>query len=559
MSEQIKNNSLNQDSAGSVYVNGGGVPVMANNFEVASEITIPESLEEYEYRKKVEAVTSASKAEMIAESKIREAKDRRKKLKTLVANKQQSVQSPINIQQQIQQQYTDENLQEIERLQSANNIIIPQEIDVIQQQDEVNDAINMIAPSDSVESADDLEVTLTNSGGQTKLKFSVNRKDVPSDFSLVAKMVKQFNSTIKPRPLDVRVIAAVNKNYGIKDKKERLSACSFSYKPTTGGVNKGTRVIIGKSEDYETTQNFIFFMQESRSKWIGTINSRKFTTREDYLIFIANAICDFYTLGFEVMQERLMFEKKGISGLTRVAEAVMKSGGYKCRLEKDGDVVNMIEITNTKGKNQWLHVYVMPGKFKDSYEIELMSKADSDWQTNINLGDTLSVNWLVDSLPEQLKNWYSKDWSADLNMQMNNDKYMVDKFDRIKMRQAFSEICSTRDRDSYVGITLKKALSVAETNEIMPGNYGAEVIIGKTDYLDYFVLTHLGYMIQESHSKSISPKTGLPHNNRKYMFQIEYSINGNKCIYRSFEFGDVLANTHFLTDNPVDASSISKF
>lgn len=558
MREQNKNTSLNQDSAGSVNVNH----VISNNFELGG-LSMPESLEEYEYRKNVEAITTASKAEIIAENKIREAKDRRKMLKNLVVEKQQNVgkNSPIqlSVQQKIDSEYVTQNIQEIERLQSQNNIVISQDIDVIKLQVEVNDAIDNMAKLSDIDSAEDLEVSFTNSGGTPQLKFSVKRQQIPSDFLLISKMVRKFNDAIKHRVLDVRTISAVNGNYGIKDKKERLSACSLSYRPDGTTLNKGTRVIISKSEDYDSSKNIVFFIQESRSKWIGTIDSKKFATREDYLIFIANAICDFYSLGFDITQERLMIEKKSLSGLSRVAEVIMKNGGFKCKLKKDEDLVSMIEIITSGSKNQWLHVYIYPGKYKDTYEINLYSKADTSWQSNTNLGDTLTINWLLDNINEHLKNWFAKNWDADINLQLNKDKYMADKFDRVKMRLAFQKIIEIRNSNDYIGIELTKALSTIETREIMPGDYGAETIIGKTNYVDYFVLTHLGYLIAGSHSKGVSIKTGLPVNNRKYLFQIEYSINGKKCIYRSIEFEDVLKDTGFLTDKPIDGTSISKY
>ena len=43
------------------------------------------------------------------------------------------------------------------------------------------------------------------------------------------------------------------------------------------------------------------------------------------------------------------------------------------------------------------------------------------------------------------------------------------------------------------------------------------------------------------------------------MFQLEYSIKGKKCIYRSFDWEDVKETTKFLTDKPVDASLKSKY
>lgn len=556
MSDNNTTKTLNQDTAGL----GVGYNGVANKLELDTPIVMPEPLEQYAHRKNVEAIVNESKAELFAETKLNSAKQRRKSLKTLVTQKYQVLQTPQSnaFQQKIESEYATQNLQEIDRLQSENKIVIPQSIDVIKVQDEVNDAIDMVSATSGIVSADDLEVTVTNSGGEPRLKFSVKRQQIPSDFVLVSKMVKKFNSSIKSRVLDVRMIASVNKNYSIKDKKERLSACSVSYKPESGVVNKGTRVIISKAEDWDISKNFVFFMQESRSKWIGIIDSKKFATREDYMIFISNAISDFYTLGFEVMQERMMVEKKGLRGLARVAETIMKSGAFNCKLKKDGDEVAMIEIVTKGSKNQWLHVFIMPGTYKDTFELNLMSSADSEWVSTVDLGSNLTINWLLDNLIEKLKTWYAMEWDADINLQANKDKYMFDKFNRVKTRMAFNSIVQARNEYPYIGITITKALSVKETNEIMPGNYGAEVIIGKTDKLDYFILAQLGYLIPGAHSKAIG-KDGLPTSNRLFIFQLEYSINGTKCIYRSAEFDDVAKETGFLTETPINASDKSKY
>ena len=134
---------------------------------------------------------------------------------------------------------------------------------------------------------------------------------------------------------------------------------------------------------------------------------------------------------------------------------------------------------------------------------------------------------------------------------------------------------------AVVSIAVKEAMfwyTRAGAKKIDSG-YDAEAILGKTDFLDYFIITYLAYQIvggdkrkgrdyitreqyyekynvkdkrnYQQRDNTILKKQEVErnYNSRPYIFQVEYSANGKKHIYRDSNWENVLIETGLLSNS----------
>lgn len=328
------------------------------------------------------------------------------------------------------------------------------------------------------------------------------------------------------------------KNYDAGD--VALSMYSVSFKAENSPKN--TRIILSilNPTDYANTGDLIVYAQESRDRFMVRVNRSNFSTQNDFNIFMANIIVDFFSVGVKLTENKLMMEKTGNTGLALIAEIISKTGRYNVAVQRYQTRVSALKITSKGRDNQWLYVTISETTLTGTYKIDLYNNVDYTWNQTFQLNNRpITIDWLETNIVKMLDKWYATDYSKSLDEKELLDAYIMRKFNYVKMSSAVYEIIITRDDNPQYGIELKEALSRKDTEVKVPEAYKAEILIGKTNKVEFFILSYMGVYFKHL-------------NNRLMMFDIEYKIKGNdevqKAVFRSFE--ELRAETGIFDDQP---------
>lgn len=328
------------------------------------------------------------------------------------------------------------------------------------------------------------------------------------------------------------------KNYDAGD--VALSMYSVSFKAENSPKN--TRIILSilNPTDYANTGDLIVYAQESRNRFMVRVNRSNFSTQNDFNIFMANIIVDFFSVGVKLTENKLMMEKTGNTGLALIAEIISKTGRYNVAMQRYQTRVSALKITSKGRDNQWLYVTISETTLTGTYKIDLYNNVDYTWNQTFQLNNRpITIDWLETNIVKMLDKWYATDYSKSLDEKELLDAYIMRKFNYVKMSSAVYEIIITRDDNPQYGIELKEALSRKDTEVKVPEAYKAEILIGKTNKVEFFILSYMGVYFKHL-------------NNRLMMFDIEYKIKGNdevqKAVFRSFE--ELRAETGIFDDQP---------
>lgn len=328
------------------------------------------------------------------------------------------------------------------------------------------------------------------------------------------------------------------KNYDAGD--VALSMYSVSFKAENSPKN--TRIILSilNPTDYANTGDLIVYAQESRDRFMVRVNRSNFSTQNDFNIFMANIIVDFFSVGVKLTENKLMMEKTGNTGLALIAEIISKTGRYNVAMQRYQTRVSALKITSKGRDNQWLCVTISETTLTGTYKIDLYNNVDYTWNQTFQLNNRpITIDWLETNIVKMLDKWYATDYSKSLDEKELLDAYIMRKFNYVKMSSAVYEIIITCDDNPQYGIELKEALSRKDTEVKVPEAYKAEILIGKTNKVEFFILSYMGVYFKHL-------------NNRLMMFDIEYKIKGNdevqKAVFRSFE--ELRAETGIFDDQP---------
>lgn len=328
------------------------------------------------------------------------------------------------------------------------------------------------------------------------------------------------------------------KNYDAGD--VALSMYSVSFKAENSPKN--TRIILSilNPTDYANTGDLIVYAQESRDRFMVRVNRSNFSTQNDFNIFMANIIVDFFSVGVKLTENKLMMEKTGNTGLALIAEIISKTGRYNVAMQRYQTRVSALKITSKGRDNQWLYVTISETTLTGTYKIDLYNNVDYTWNQTFQLNNRpITIDWLETNIVKMLDKWYATDYSKSLDEKELLDAYIMRKFNYVKMSSAVYEIIITCDDNPQYGIELKEALSRKDTEVKVPEAYKAEILIGKTNKVEFFILSYMGVYFKHL-------------NNRLMMFDIEYKIKGNdevqKAVFRSFE--ELRAETGIFDDQP---------
>jgi len=486
--------------------------------------------------------------------------------------------------------------QEIEELSGKT---LPDNFNYVKLEEEVQDALNNIPGTENINiGLVDLNFTKDESLPESKekrvyykTKVSIKKDNIPDQINVISSLVKSgSNGLIFPRVCDLRVIGNTNKTQ-LRNSPLKLSLATVVFKPdfTKLKVNKGTRIMLSIPDNYSTTGNLLVFIQESRDKKIIEIVASDFGSQKDFDKYISDIIINYYNSGFSVTSKKLELRSPN-NTLMQVIDLVIKTKQYKVKpyTDSEGHLFSADFFTKDSNENQWLYIQLLESSdFVGMFEIWAKNLADQSWEKKLSL-KPVTIKQLLNGFVQTLTECFEKDWSNELGINSEEDSfyYLYSKLQHNKLKQALIELNDLKQ--SIPGLKIAKTLSKIDTAKSINPEYDAEAVIGKTPVLDYFILSFLAYQVStsrksseyitkpeytekygiknpgESHSdrkrlKTINSETGEQRGyfGREYMFQLEYSLNGQKHIYRNLRFEDVKNETQFLSENPL--TPISKY
>jgi hypothetical protein len=532
--------------------------------ENQEKIVIPESVSEYAYQLAIQTANEK-------QQEFQQFVTANQRFQERVKQQQQHI--PMVIQQQ----------QAREDLQILTTYEIPEEVNILELEKQIDDAIKNVADDIDIT---DIELSFSKTEktkkGYYKNKVTISTNSIPSIVNKIATYVKiHSKGVLLPRVVDLRVIGNTNKTQ-LKNNKLKLSSQSVLFKPNHEKlkVNKYNRFMISIPENFESTGNILCYIQESRKKSIIELKKDNFISEEAFINFIGDKIAMFYFHGYDVTYNKLIF-KGTFNPLSELIHIAVESGKYRAKLYSDDDgKIYSVDFDNKDPKNEWLFIRISETSVFDRYELVAKNFIEDNWEYQI-VGKPLSLDQLKKGIINVLDTCFNRDWSKELNLNEKMDLFIYE-FKKIKHNQlkiAAVEINDISDSESELEIEIKKILSKKDTIKLMNGNYDSESIIGKTKFCDYFILTYLAYPIiggDKRHGKDyitrqqyyqkynvkdkreyqerdntvlVRQKTDRNYNARIYMFQLEYSVNNKKYVYRNTDWEIIKNVTGILTDN----------
>jgi hypothetical protein len=528
------------------------------------EIIIPPSLETQYNQEVINKITNANQLIDIK---------KQQKVRAQQKNKIQEI-TPEKLQEQ--------NLIIKQELEEIKGEKLPDEINYMEIEEQIDSAFEEIPGSSDLDIIDiDIQpIPKKDKTGYFKTKVTIKKDNIPQQINDISSLVKaKSKGLIFPRVCDLRVIGNTNKTQ-LKSSELKLSVATVVFKPdfTKLKVNKGTRIMISIPESYSTTGNLLVYIQESRAKKILEINATDFITIEEFNLFLSETINEFYQSGYEITLGKL--ELRGTNNpLMQIIDIIPKNE-FKAKPYIIDSHIHSVDFTTKNSKNEWLVIQIIESDNKGYYDIFALNKIDQSWE--FSLSKPVTFNQLKLNLYQILKNAFEKDWVDKLNINDESDRflYIYGKLTHFKLKKAMISINELRESNPNLGIILKETLSKNDTAKSINKEYDAESLIGKTNFIDYFILTFLAYQVPTNRKGSdyitkpeYIEKYGIKNSDadyaerkrvktidetgnqrayfgRIYLFQLEYSIAGKKTIYRNNNWDELVSETGFLTNEP---------
>jgi hypothetical protein len=554
-------------------------------FDIPSDIIIPKKLSEIQQENVVQKIVE--KKELI--NKVEELKKRallREKNKNVPIQKTQIKQNIDNFQVEETKDELQEiiaNKQLIETYQELTNTELSEDVDLVKISEEIQEAAEEIPGTEDL-SINDFVIEENKKGsGWFKNKVTIKSEIAGKELSEIATIVKaSTNNIVLHRAMDFRTIGNANKTQ-LKNSDYKLYAISYVFRPVAGAqikADKYARIAISVPNEFGLTNRVLVFMQESRQKFITEINCD--------IQFLSKVISDFYIVGFAVTKARL--NSNGVDNpLNPLINKLTLSRDYLVNPIQDEDtkVINKIIIKTKNGKHQWLGIVITKSNLEGTYLVKANSKPDVTWQFGILKPDKspITISYLMsDKFFENLNNLFNDfDWSKfgmgedDLE---NRQFYLLSKISYRALKNAFIEIYDLQSETPELGIFIKEALSQLDTSKDINSGYKAEVIIGKTNYIDYFVLSWSAVLIEGGDKRNgkdyitteeyyekysvndrreynerentvlAKQNSERNYNSRPFIFTIVYSINNKVNNFSAKTFEEIKTLTGFLSSNP---------
>lgn len=472
----------------------------------------------------------------------------------------------------------------------------------VEAKDDVIEAVEIAAETVDDFDIDDLsnlEVTeIKNKTGYVKHKVTI--KDSNGGFimsQLATKLKAISNQTILHRKTDLRVIGNTNKTQ-LKGYKTKLQKDSYTLKPVGGLVNKSTRVIVSLDDDFNSNKQCFVYIQKSRDKFI-----KEYTlATEADIDWLVKYINDFYHSSFEVSKQRLNLLNQDLDPKQdEILKLMLKLTNSKkfevTPIQAKDDESNMVGCyVKYKGTtNQWLMVEFM--QYKYGYTIKCRSRIKRRWSWGMNNADGTNIFRFEhihnsSKFLDAIEKLFTMDWVTTHGVDMQEDQleFFESKLSYRKLKAALIYLMAGLEDDvlEKTDLLIIDALSQKDTKALLLeqgkdkfASYNTETIIGKTKTTDYFALSYLGvvgvgddkrhgsqyittdeyyqkYDVNDRSSYEDRRNTILKrqatetiqntrnYNTRKYMFQLEYSVDGTKKYINGPEFLDLLQQAKIL-------------
>lgn len=490
-----------------------------------NEIVIPQTLSDIEQQNFVAEVSNANKLrkqqEQIQEAKneilkrqqyVNDLVSRKQKftaeelLKEEIENYQTGEKQPVEIAYQLQKNFSNEKMRE------QFSIVVPNDFDTLAFENEINNALQKIG-SDRYFDLYDMKVQQVSLG---RYRATVDRKYIPLVIQNIQSLVSRLtDKTITSRIMDVRQVETENEKIKNKTGKDKvLSPVSVSFKSVDPEL-KSQRIILSWTNESESTGNILFYMQKENDKFYGYVDTKLFSGNDAYQAFIAGKICDYFSTSYAETRDALIAEITGLKGLDYIEALIRRNNDYE--VERRDDFIN---VTSLKLPNKFLTVSISRGMYEGTYNITYMSKVNNTLYEDVNVGQTITIAWLINNIIPFLRSSFHRDFTKKQNVLDNEMTLILNKFAFVKMRQAVQRIINDiRSQISKNNIQIIQALSRAEAKKEMNTDLSAEVLIFKKPDIDYAIL--ICYL----------SKSG------KYLFKLEYAANGKEydCVAESFD------------------------
>lgn len=390
--------------------------------------------------------------------------------------------------------------------------------------------------------------------GYKKTKVSILSKVGSKDLSKLATVVKnESGGVVLHRVADIRLIGNTNK-IKLKGFPLKLLKQTYTFKPKGGSVNKEHRIMLSIADDFESDKKAIIFIQSSRNKYVCEVDMYD----DEDIQWLGKFMAYFFRMDFSLAVRKLKFRGTN-DPLVPVMTQIIKTHDFRVAPTSDpeSNVTLGFKIITTGTKNQWLAVGIRKAMKGDTYYINVMSKVDKNWRHNIELKSKapITLKYLMSSeFIERLYSLYEEDWTkfgVDFETPENKELFLINKLTYKFLKQAFMEIYDLEIADEKLGIKIGETFSKNDTKAATNKDYQAEAILGKTVALEYFILTYLGVEVVGGDSASrFSEKLERNYNSRVFMFQLEYSIEGEKSKIQAKTFEEIKERSQFLTIRP---------
>ncbi len=564
------------------------IPQQKQNVFAPEQIKIPQSIE-----KKYQDEVLAKIKEEEAINEIRKIAELRAKKK----NKTKTIEEGGELTEEQIKEKMKAVRKEIEILKAEP---LPENINIIKIEEEIDTALKNIPGAEDFDIVNlDIKASPTEKGkaGYFKTKVTFKNDDIPKQIAAIASYVKgRTKGLIVPRKVDVRVIANTNKTQ-LRGETLKLTSATVVFKPDSKKmkVNKGTRFILSVPENYDSTGNLIVYLQESRSKKIIELSPKDLTTGDSFNAFIGDRIAEYFFSGYDVVSKKLIIRSVH-NPIMQLVTSIVATQEYKAKpYIDDENHVYQVDFYSKGSKNQWLYLSVVETSIPNLFDVIAKNTVYDGWKYIISQ-KAVTVQQMNKNLIQVFETCFNRDWSKELNIEADGERffYLYDKLKHNKMKRLISFLMEPEEKEqdenqqfennkpktlAEIGLEVKEVLSKQDTQKAFKQDYDAESIIGKTDFVDYFIFTFLAYPIrggdkrkgsdyittQEYYAKydvkdrrnyqereaTVLKKEGemRNYNSRIYMFQLEYSVKDKKHIYRNTNIDVLFEETGILTNS----------
>lgn len=540
--KKLTKNSILDDNDSTEHV--------VDNF-VTDEIVIPQTIEQ-----KIQKQNNDKKLSLKAKAELKKKNMLRvDSVNTDIQQKIQEIQQVNPDLEEARQELAEELIEQYEEESTQN---FPENLDVVEIAEEIQTAAEDIPDANTLAISDFDIVEVPEKGGWTKGKVTIKSEVASEELSEIASIVKKStDGSVLHRAMDFRTIGNTNKTQ-LRNSNHKLYSCSYVFRPKAGSqltAQKFARIILSIStEEYTSKKRVLIYIQDSRNKFITEINMD--------VQFIAKLISDYYIVGFEPTLA-LLKSNSGKNPLNVFINKLMLTRNFLVKVlysDNETGQFDHIIIKSKTGKHQWLKVHIKELAIKGTYGIYAKSSVDPDWKgakinhsAGVNIPITLQY-LMEDDTIQKLDNLFNKvDWAAHgmgEDDTENREFYLMNKITYRALKNAFIEIYDLGNENESLGIFIKEVLSQLDTAKDINSGYKAEIIIGKTNFLDYFLLSWLAVPIKGGNDRS-SKIEDRKYNSRPFMFQLTYSIDNKQYSLISKDFSEIKEKTGFLTTTPI--------